>query len=431
MNKDDEREAAARTRTEVRRGWWPGWIWAIPIAAVLLVAWWALRTVFSGGETVTITFDDAHGMKKSQTKVMFRGMQVGEVNDVELSKDGRTVIVTAQIQDAASQFLTTGTQFWLRGAEPSLSDPASLSSVLSGPTLMMDPGPGDKTDKFTGLVRAPVVPGNHAAPVVYTIRLQGAVGGLSPGEPVKLRGFTVGDVKTVGFRYDGKSGRIETPVTLALYPSLFHVDGEPALKATVAALIQHGMHAQLERDPPVVGSPEVSLDLPSGDTAPPASPQQADALEIPASSGGGLESIVAQVNKVPVEQIAQNVLDVTRQADALVASPNLKDAISQLDGALAQIRATADKTGPEVSDLVAQLQKTAGQLDQAVQAVERTAKTTQQTAAAADNLLGGTQSQNDAQTTLREIRDAARSVRELADYLNRDPDALIRGRSGP
>lgn len=439
---DERRPDIARTRAQVRRGWWPGWIWAIPIAAVLLVGWWLLRAVFSGGENITITFDDVHGMKKNDTKVKYRGMQVGEVTKLELSKNGETVVATAQIQDAAAPFLTSSTQFWLQGAKPSLADPASLGSVLSGPTLIMEPGPGKKTDHFVGMAYRPVITGAHGPPDLYAVSLPGAVGGLSPGEPVKLRGFTVGDIKEIGFHYDPASGAIETPVTLALYPELFHIapgqgsngqasDGTAALKTAVADLIQKGLRARLERDPPVVGSPEVTLDFVPGEPNPASRSPVSGLPQIPAASGGGLNSIIDRVNKVPVDQIAQNVLDVTRHVDEIVASAALKDAIAQLDGALAQIRKTAETAGPQVSDLVSNLQKTSNQLDQAVRAVESTAKTAQQTAQAANNVLGGSPSQSDAQTAMRELTEAARSVRELATYLDRHPEALVQGRKSP
>ena len=50
-------------------------------------------------------------------------------------------------------------------------------------------------------------------------------GSLAGGDPVTLRGFTVGEVRDVGFPYDSTTGEISTPATLAIYPSLFHAKG--------------------------------------------------------------------------------------------------------------------------------------------------------------------------------------------------------------
>ncbi len=428
---DDQKSHVTRTQAQVRRGWWPGWIWTIPVAAVLLVGWWAIRTFLAGGVDITISFDDVHGLKGgSDTKVVYRGMQIGQVREVKLAKDGKSVTVSAEIQDDAAQFLRSGTQFWLRGATPDLSDPSSLSAVISGPTLVMQPGPGNKERHFAGLVRRPVISGAHGAPDVYALSLAGDVGGLGPGEPVKLRGFTVGEVKDVGFRYDPQSGQIRTPVTIALYPELLHIDGGgDALKTAVHDLIRNGLRARLDRNPPLVGTPQITLDVMQGASGP--TPADIDGVpQIPVASQGGLDSIVQRVNKVPVDQIAQNVLDITHHIDAVVSSAALNDAIAQLDGALQQIRRTADSTGPQVTHLVDQLRQTADRIDRAATAAEGTAKSAQQTAAAADKMLGGTPNQHGMQNAMREITEAARSVRDLANYLDQHPEALVKGKQG-
>jgi paraquat-inducible protein B len=431
---DESRPAVRRTQAEVRRGWWPGWVWAIPIAALLLVGWWLFRTFMTGGEDITIEFDDAHGVKAKNTSVVFRGVEVGRVEGVTLAKDGRTVAVTAHIQDNATRFLTAKTEFWLRGANPSLSDLSTLSAVLSGPTIVMEAGPGQKATHFVGLPYRPVVSAGHGPPQLYGVSLEGAVGELKPGDPVKLRGFDVGEVRDVEFRYDAQSGKIEAPVTLALYPALFHLAGAAAadggaFKAAIDHLIQHGLRARLQRDPPLIGNPQIALDVVPGEGGAAPSPI-AGVPQIPAAAGGGISSLVDRLGKVPIDRIAENVADATHHVDALVSSPKLDDAITQLDAALAQIHETAANAAPQVTALVRTLRKTAGQLDGAVAAVEQTAKTARQTAASADKLLGGQPSQSDMQKTLHEITEAARSVRELADYLDRHPEALIQGKSG-
>ncbi|MGH7087497.1 MAG: MlaD family protein, partial [Stellaceae bacterium] len=132
----ESRQEARRTKAELHRSWWPGWIWAIPIAAILLVAWWLLRTFMSSGQDITITFDDVHGLKASNANVLYRGMVVGTVGDMQLAKDGKSVAVGVHIDADATRFLTTGTEFWLRGTSPSISDLSTLGSVVSGPTII-------------------------------------------------------------------------------------------------------------------------------------------------------------------------------------------------------------------------------------------------------------------------------------------------------
>ncbi|HWF97820.1 MAG TPA: MlaD family protein [Steroidobacteraceae bacterium] len=416
-------EGADRVQAGVRHGWWPGWIWAIPIAALLVVIWLGARALLAGGTTITIGFTDAHGMKPENTDVVMRGTQVGHVKSIALSSDGTTVIVTASINREAAKFLTTGTRFWLQGAQPSLTDLSSLGSLLSGPTIVMDPGAGARTTHFLGLERQPIDPSVTERPLVYEISLESDAGSLAGGDPVMLRGFTVGEVRDVGFAYDPATGAISTPATLEIYPSLFHIEGTRTAPtgAQVAAEIEHlidkGMRARLTRAPPLVGSYQVSLQTMPGTPGPRGPLQAADGLpQIPVASGSGITSLIDRINRIPIERIAQNALDITHHVDTLVSSPKLRDAIVQLDASLRQIHRMTAKAGPQIPPLIQRLRLAANDLDA--------------TAKSAKRLMSGTATQNGLENAIQEITETARSVRSLADYLDRHPEALIRGRGG-
>jgi len=411
-----------RVQAGVRHGWWPGWIWAIPIAALLVVIWLGARALLAGGTSITIRFNDAHELKKENTDVVLRGAQVGHVTDLALNSDGTGVVVSASIDKDAAKFLTTGTRFWLQGATPSLSDPASLASILSGPTIVMEPGPGRRTKSFIGLERQPIAPSSAERALLYGVSLGSEAGSLAGGDPVTLRGFTVGEVRDVGFAYDPATGDLSTPATLAIYPSLFHVKGENTsptaieVSAEIAHLISKGMRARLARSPPLVGSYQVSLAMVPG-AQQPSGPQTVDGMpQIPAAEGGGIASIVTRINKVPIEQISHNLLSITSHVNDLTSSPKLKDAVVQLDAALRQIHSMTAKAGPQVPVVIARLRRAAADLDD--------------TAKSANKLMSGTATQNGLTNTIEEINQTARAVRSLADYLDRHPEALIRGRAG-
>ena len=404
-----------------KRSWWPGWIWAVPIAALGIGAWLLVRFLTQGGTDITITFSDVYGITPGDTTIVYRGMKVGSVDEVSLTNDGNAVKVSANIQDSASNFLKDGTIFWLRGAQPSLSNLSSLGAVLSGPTIVMEPGPGKSTKDFHGMAHKPAIPRDHGAPVLFSASFDGAVGDLSQNDAVKVRGFTVGEVKEVAFHYDAKTGAIKTPVTVALYPSLFHIEGAPhsdsaaVLKTAIEHLVEEGLRANLNREPPLIGSERIALEMIKG--APSASLNVSAAVpEIPTAPGGGIESIVNRFKNVPIHQIAQNVLDITKQIDEIASSPKLKESIAQLDSSLREIHQTVSDVGPKVDKLVQNLRDTSKQLDQAAETADKT--------------MGGAASQTGLQDTMREIKEAARSVRSLADYLDRHPEALISGKSG-
>ena len=414
-------EGPERVRAAVRHGWWPGWIWAIPVAVLLVVIWLGGRALLAGGTSITIRFNDTHGMKKENTDVDLRGTQVGHVTGIELDPGGTGVVVTASIDKDAAKFLTAGTRFWLQGANPSLSNLSSLGSLLSGPTIVMEPGPGAQARRFVGLEHQPIAPSTTERPLLYEVSLGSEAGSLAGGDPVVLRGFTVGEVRDVGFDYDPATGNLSTPATLAIYPSLFHAKGlrtypsAAEVSAEISRLIAKGMRARLARNPPLVGSYRVSLEIVPG-TQPPSGPlTAADGLpQIPVAEGGGVASIVNRINTVPIERISQNLLDITAHVSALTSSPQLKDAVTQLDAALRQIHRMTSKAGPQIPVLIARLRRAAADLDS--------------TAKSANRLMSGTATQNGLANTIQEIKETARAVRSLADYLDRHPEALIRGR---
>ena len=405
----------------IRRSWWPGWIWLVPVAALLVVGWMGVRYLLRGGENITIEFDDAHELKPKNSNVVYRGMNIGTVEDVKLSDKDDSVSVKVSIDQSATRYLRSGTRFWLKGANPSLSDLSSLGSLLSGPSIEMEPGPGAHTQHFKGLSRKPVVPADAPRPVLYEVSFGGDVGSLKAGDPVSLHGFTVGEVRSVGFSYDASTGALSMPGTLALYPSLMHIrggshpDSPAALQNAIGDLIRKGLRARLDQQPPLVGQYSVTLDMVPG--APAVTPAIVDGMmQIPVTADSGIASFVARLNKVPVEQITQNLLSITTHINTLASSPALEDAVAQLSAALRQIRQTTSRAGPQITDLISTLHKASDDLDQ--------------TARSADKLVSGTATQEGVGNTIQEINEAARAVRSLASYLDRHPEALAKGRAG-
>lgn len=418
-----------RTQAEVRRSAWPGWIWSVPIAALGVAIWLGVRALAHGGETVTVTFDNAYGMKAGNTNVMLRGIKVGKVSDVTLAKDGQHVEIKLEIDRAEKKYLRSGTVFFLRGAQPDFSDPSSLKALLSGPQIVMEPGPGKPADHFDGRDRRPVFPPRHGPAVTYVVRFNGAVGALKEGAPVDLRGFHVGTVTRVRLSYNAGTGTLSTPVRIALEPSAFgivggqpaHDDGRLPVDDMLKRLIAQGLRARLAQDPPLVGSYKVNLDFVAG--APNATLIDEDGTPvIPSAPTSNIDAmtatanqIVQKINALPIKQIGEQVRSIATRINALSGSPQIKDSLKHIDHSVAQIDHTLQQVSPQVGPLVAQLRQTAHSADQAVAAANRT-------------LGGDASSQNDLPAALRELTDTARSIRALADYLDRHPEALLRGK---
>jgi paraquat-inducible protein B len=422
-NDHQRTQSRPQPRAETRRSWWPGWIWAIPLAAVGIVAWLAIRSFATKGTEVSVTFDTAAGMKPDDTKVTYRDLNVGKLTDLAISKDGNHVVAKLDIDDSVKKFLTTGTRFWLQGGQPSLSDLSSLKSVIAGPTIVLAPGPGQPTRHFTGLDKPPTIPDWTGPRISYRIAFTGAVGGLSHGAPVELRGFTIGEVSDFNLDWDAKSETLSTPVTIALDPSRIHIDSaNPAAAGNDAAaldrilerLIQQGLRARLDQKPPLVGNQIVTLDF-----VPDAKP--ADLItggqypEIPAENSGGIDALMAKAGAIPLDQIGNNVRQITQQLNGIVSSPEIKSSIDHLNETLASLDKTVRQTGPKIGPLVESLRRTASEL--------------QTTANAADQMMGGGASQaGNLKTAIHELTETARSIKSLANYLDEHPEAVLSGK---
>ena len=65
-----------------RRGISP--IWILPVVALLIASWLVYKSVIDAGIMVTIRFDNAQGIEKGKTQVIYRGMPVGVVKDLSM-----------------------------------------------------------------------------------------------------------------------------------------------------------------------------------------------------------------------------------------------------------------------------------------------------------------------------------------------------------
>jgi paraquat-inducible protein B len=145
---------------------------------------------------------------------------------------------------------------------------------------------------------------------------------------------------------------------------------------------------------------------------------------IPTASGAGLDdlttkvnAILDKVNSVPIQAIGQDVHAITSHLSALVSSPELSDSLTHLDGTLTQADQMMTEAKPKIGPLIDKLNQAADEVSGA--------------AAAGQALLSGEGARQDASLpdAIRQLNDAARSIRSLADYLGRHPEAIIRGKT--
>lgn len=548
----DEPQAAWPSAARLRRRW-PGIVWAIPLAALLVVAYLAVRWIATRGTTVTVTFASAEGVTPGDTKVLENGVEVGHVTRVQITPDAQKVQLTLSMTSRATPALNSNSQFWLLGETPTITDLQSVRAALAGLIVELAPGEGGTpTRHFVGLDHPPLVapedkgtyyyletdqagvqpgaallyqgqqnigvvtasqfrglerfrlqvfvrapfdsyvrrgaefwrgsplklqltgsgiqtqiappssvlqgsvqfdlpPDQRAAPhapagtvfqlypdqasaeqgptgpeELYDLSIQGAAGDLTEGAPVSLLGYKVGEVRSSRLVF-APGARPYTAATVALYPTKLDVSngGDPraATDAAVNRLLAQGYRATLTQTIPLVGGHSIALEK---TTQGPASLGRGPTNPaIPVSSAGGdvnglidqANTLLAHVNRMPLEQIGNNVRALTANLSRLTGSPQVADSLQHLDATLTQVDAITRQVQPQVGPLLTKLNATATEL--------------QATATAARGTLAGDDANQDSSLpeAVRQLTEAARSIRSLTDYLGRHPEALLRGKT--
>lgn len=197
-------------RPIVKKMRWPfPIIWIVPIAAAALAGYYFYGRAQERGETITVLFNDASGLKPGQTPVDYRGVQVGEVSKLQLTDDRSQVEVEVRIEKPVKDIARQGAQFWIERPEFSAGNISGLSTVFSGPFIQMIPGTGQPAKKFIGLERAPVTTENNGLPLVlHTAQAPS----LESGSPVYYRGMEVGRVENM--RLGGDATHVDVNIII-------------------------------------------------------------------------------------------------------------------------------------------------------------------------------------------------------------------------
>ena len=193
-DKRTEREDAAdlpAARVTHRR-WSAAVIWVVPLVAALVAGYLIYGHLKERGPEITIQFRDGSGVRVGQTPILYRGVQVGEVTGVGISKDHRRVEVKARLHRSGAPFAQEGSVFWIVRPEVGIGSITGLGTVITGPEIQALPGTGEQRSEFNGLDSAPAALELRGLKVVLrTSRL----GSLQRSSPVYYRGVEVGVVQ--------------------------------------------------------------------------------------------------------------------------------------------------------------------------------------------------------------------------------------------
>ena len=112
---------------------WPGWVWAIPIAAVLIVGYLGLRDfVLPHGPSVAVTFPVGGNLTAPIPRSNTKACRSARSIPPRCRRIFGHVTVSLSLHADLKGHLGPGTRFWIAGAQPSINDLASIKSLITG-----------------------------------------------------------------------------------------------------------------------------------------------------------------------------------------------------------------------------------------------------------------------------------------------------------
>jgi paraquat-inducible protein B len=365
----------------------------------------------------------------------YRSVRVGQVVSYQLAEGGQGVNVEVFVAEPHDRFVTGETRFWnssgidldlgVDGVEVQMQSLVSLvtggvsfgAPVMNGAEITpAEAGSNFRLfdDKTTAL--AP----QKGPPEPIRMRFAQALRGMEEGAPVDFQGKNIGEVNRITLDYDESDQTFPVVVDAIIYPELMgHAydklrqaesrqasDAKPAKSAVAElfdVLVARGLRAEARTRNLLTGKLFIALDFyPDADKTEVSRNAQAMVIPTRVTSldriQAQLVSLVDRVSKIPFESISAN-----------------------LDGSLAEIRQVLMQMNDDV--LPASLETLDG-ID------TLTIRMGRALGSVSDALGEDSPEREQLQQTLSEIERMSRSVRSLADYFRRHPEALIRGRQG-
>jgi paraquat-inducible protein B len=362
------------------------------------------------------------GSLRPGTAINFHGIQVGEVLSHKLSDEATAILLNIFINAPYDQFVRKNSRFWIdSGVDISAS--ANGFKVRTGPLVSMLSGgiafrtsPKDKLadakqefslfplydtyDESTQMA--------YSNTLKYVMHFNGSVRGLTEGAPVQLRGIPIGRVTDISLELDKKTAEIRIPVIVELEPDRIESvndDDKLSDEDVMEQLIKKGLRAQLQMGSLVTGQLLIDLDFHPGSKNNVNDNHHSEYPEFPTTASSfeefthSAQIIMDKLAKLPLDKL----------------SSEMNKTLTSLQGtskAATGMLITANGTMASAQDT---LSNASGTIKSAQQVL--------------GNLEPGSTGYYEFHKMLQEFTQAARSMKQLADYLEQHPESLIRGKN--
>lgn len=281
----------------------------------------------------------------------------------------------------------------------------------------------------------------------------GSVNGLAVGAPVKFRGVPIGTVEQIRMSLPVDTlSQVRIPVWYTIdVDKVSEYRGAPFRldRQRVDQLVGAGLRAQLQTESFVTGVLYVGLDFLPDSPATLEFPDTQDIFEIPAlpttieRAMQTFDDLMKRLENIDIEALVKQARSAFEGVDKLARSPRVDEALVELRETLAtsretlvSVRKVSDKLQPAIGQSMESLDATAAQARTSLATLDQTLRRLEpqleQTLVRTRTLLDPEAPLAvELTNALSEFSETARSFRDLVDYLDRNPNAILTGRPRP
>ena len=325
-----------------------------------------LTSLGQKGTLIELSAERSRGMSDG-APVMFRGVQVGQMQNLRLDENGEGVVADVFIAAPHDARLTTNTVFWdtsgfsiSLGAQGLALNVGSLASVLQGgaefATLTSGGEPVENGHKFVLQPDEQSARANLFTDDGNALRLTMLVGesvkGLETGANVQYMGLTVGRVTNLASRLvSGPDGdRVEQEITLAVTPERLGLPADATPEEAldfIARQVDQGLRARITSAGFFGTSLEVEL-VERPDAATASLDRAAKPYPVIPSLPGEVsdftetaQGFLSRVGNLPIEEALKSVTDMMNSITAIASSDDTRAIPAALRGTLDDAKATS------------------------------------------------------------------------------------------
>jgi paraquat-inducible protein B len=287
--------------------------------------------------------------------------------------------------------------------------------------------------------------------VEYISWFEGSVNGLNPGAPVKFMGVTIGQVTAIRLRAGAGDEVLDTaeefvdweanlriPVFYELDRELLRREGSVVdVGDPVAAqlMVEGGLRASMAVESILTGRKYISLSVDRNSPIRVVNDPSVDAFEIPTLETGlewlerDVQGLMSKLTNLDIEGLVAAITDAATEIGDLASGRGTQDALADIPGTLAEVRETMRSIQALAASADTTMETVRPRIDASSQEIQAAAEELDAMLANLRAVIQpGSPLLTNLENSLRDLSAAAAAMAELADYLQQNPSALLRGK---